>query len=114
MTAKPKYGNRKTGGYDSRKEASRAAQLEMLQKAGTIRNLRYQVQFTLLPSQKGADGKSIERPVSYFADFVYEEPGAVSGVWHEVVEDCKGMRTTEYVIKRKMLLFFHHIQLRET
>ena len=33
--------------YDSAKEAKRAAELELLQRAGKIKNLRRQVKFTL-------------------------------------------------------------------
>ena len=50
----------------------------------------------------------IERPVRYVADFVYLENGI------EVVEDCKGVRTKEYVIKRKLMLFLKGIRIRET
>ena len=30
-----------------------------------------------------------------------------------VVEDTKGVRTKEYIIKRKMLLYFHGIRIKE-
>ena len=53
-------------------------------------NLRRQVKFELLPSQKG------ERGVWYIADFVYEENGKT------IVEDVKGYRTDTYIIKRKL------------
>ena len=118
-----KYGNRKTGGYDSKAEARRGAELEMLQAAGEICNLRKQVKFVLIPAQYEASdeiyqrgphkgerkpGKLIEREVSYLADFVY-----VNKDGDTIVEDVKGMRTKEYILKRKMLLFFHGIRVVE-
>ena len=41
--------------------------------------------------------KCIERAVTYIADFTYYEHGK------KVVEDVKGMRTKDYIIKRKLL-----------
>lgn len=64
------------------------------------------MKYLLLPSQK-QDGKTIERPVRYIADFVYTENGK------EVVEDVKGLRTDTYKLKRKMMLYFHNIKIRE-
>lgn len=93
-----KYRARKTayGGsvYDSAKEAKRAAELELLQRAGKIRNLRRQVKFTL---QEGFlyEGRKI-RAIEYIADFVYEADGLI-------IEDVKGYRTPEYKIKAKMM-----------
>lgn len=105
-----KYGNKKVvvNGiqFDSKREARRYLELDAMAKAGQIQNLRRQVKYELLPYQR-ADGKLLERGVSYKADFVYEQNGET------VVEDAKGRRTTEYIIKRKMMLFFHGIQVRE-
>ena len=44
----------------------------------------------------------------YVADFVYEDNGDT------VVEDTKGMRTKEYVIKRKLMLYRYGIRIKET
>ena len=96
-----KYHNIKTGKYDSRKEAKRAVELGLLQRAGQIKGLAEQVKFELLPPQDG------EHAVHYIADFMYIENGK------EVVEDVKGVRTSEYIIKRKMMLYFHDIRIRE-
>ena len=118
-----KYGNRKTGGYDSKAEARRGAELDLLQAAGEICNLKRQVKFVLIPAQyeqtkelyksgkhKGEPkpGKLIEREVAYLADFVYTNRDGET-----VVEDVKGVRTKEYIIKRKMLLYFHGIRVVE-
>ena len=105
-----KYGNRKTTldgiTFDSAREAKRYAELRLLERAGQIFNLQRQVPFVLIPKQV-RDGKTIERPVVYKADFVYTENG------QEIVEDTKGMKTKEYVIKRKLMLWQYGIQIRE-
>lgn len=58
--------------FDSKKEASRFIELRLLERAGKIQELRRQVEFELIPSQK-LNGKTIERKCSYRADFVYLE-----------------------------------------
>lgn len=107
---KPKYGNRKVicDGitFDSTKEARRWSELLLLERAGAIQNLRRQVKYELIPSQRIA-GKVVERACTYIADFVYSENGV------EVVEDTKGFKTPEYVIKRKLMLWRHGIRIRE-
>ena len=117
-----KYRNIKAYGCDSRKEARRLAQLQMLEKAGFITDLKTQVKFVLIPSQYESyerysktgkrlkDGKvCIEKECSYYADFVYTdvETGKT------IVEDAKGVRTTEYIIKRKLMLAVHGIRIKE-
>lgn len=105
-----KYGNRKVTvngiTFDSKKEAARWFELSLLERAGEISGLKRQVRFELLPSQK-IDGKVVERPVSYVADFVYTENGET------VVEDTKGFRTKEYILKRKMMLHLLGIRIKE-
>lgn len=92
--------------FDSRKEADRYAELKLLERSGAIHNLQRQVRYELIPAQK-KDGKTIERACHYIADFVYEENGKT------VVEDVKGFRTKEYVLKRKLMLQVHGIEVRE-
>ena len=92
--------------YDSRKEANRHSELLLLQRAGRISDLETQVKFELLPSQR-IDGKVVERPVTYIADFVYRQDGK------KIVEDTKGFKTKDYILKRKMLLYFHGIRIKE-
>lgn len=104
----PKYGNRRTKDFASKREASRYATLWLRQKAGEISGLKTQVKFMLIPAQRSPEtGKVIEREVTYTADFVYTEGG------RDVVEDSKGFRTQQYVLRRKMMLFFHGIRVRE-
>lgn len=106
-----KYNSKKTvvdgQKFDSKKEANRYQELLLLEKAGVIKNLSRQVKFVLIPSQRDESGKVIERECSYKADFTYEE-----GI-KTVVEDVKGFRTKEYIIKRKLMLWRYGIRIRE-
>ena len=106
------------GVFDSRKEYQRWRELKLLERSGTISGLRRQQPFPLLPAYREPDtsgprggvrrGRLLERPVSYVADFVYQRDG------HTVVEDCKGVRTPEYILKRKLMLHVHGIRILET
>lgn len=107
-----KYGNKKIvtedGIFDSKREYTRWCELKLLQRAGEIRDLRRQVSFVLIPAQKdNRTGKLLEREVKYIADFVYSDEGFT------VVEDAKGVRTKEYIIKRKLLLKEYGIRIKE-
>jgi hypothetical protein len=123
---KSKYGSRKVTvdgvTYDSVKEYRRFKELSLLERAGTIQNLQRQVKYVLIPAQreycddiytrgrnKGCfkPGKLIERECSYIADFVYIQNGEI------VVEDTKGFRTKDYIIKRKLMLWNYGIQIKE-
>ena len=117
-----KYRARKTTidniTFDSKKEAMRYVFLRDSQKRGDISHLQMQVKYVLIPAQYECDrtgrfagkirGRLLEREVSYRADFVY-----IDGNGREVVEDVKGMRTPEYRIKRKLMLFIHGIRITE-
>ena len=116
-----KYGNRKVyvagQEFDSKREACRYAELQIREKAGEITNLQRQVKYVLIPTQREPDtigarggiyqGKCLEKECSYIADFVYEQNGEI------IVEDTKGYRTPEYIIKRKLMLYVHGIQIHE-
>ena len=93
--------------FDSMKEFGRWKDLQRLLGAGVITDLKRQVKFELIPSQKNEFGKVIERPVTYVADFVYTKNGK------QIVEDVKGFKTKEYVIKRKLMLYVHGIRIHE-
>lgn len=103
-----KYHAQKSGGYASRKEHRRAIELQLMQRAGLISNLREQVAFELIPAQHDSDGKLLERACNYIADFVYTDNDG-----NTVVEDTKGMRTDVYRIKRKLMLRVHGIRIIE-
>ena len=99
------------GIFDSGKEYDRWRELKLLEVAGKIKNLQRQVRFQLIPAQFGVvDGKRrcLERAVHYTADFVYEEDGKT------VAEDVKGVRTADYVIRRKLMLYLKGIRIKET
>lgn len=110
MNSRSKYHARKITRngitYDSIKEYSRHVELLLLERAGAIQGLQRQVKFELIPSQR-YDGKVIERPCHYIADFVYQENG------NTVVEDTKGFRTKDYIIKRKLMLYLCGIRIKE-
>ena len=124
-----KYKNRMIalpGGevFDSQREAKRYGELKLLEKSGAIRDLKRQVPFELIPAQRKESrevfkrgdkkgqpkpGKVIEKAVDYYADFTYRD--AKTGEF--VVEDAKGVRTKEYIIKRKLMLYVHNIRIKE-
>lgn len=95
-----KYHNKKCicsqgHSHDSKKEAKRCNELHILQKMRYISNLEIQRKFTLIESRKYEDMPD-ERSVSYVADFCYMQDGKL------IVEDAKGYRTKDYIIKRKI------------
>jgi hypothetical protein len=95
--------------FDSKKEFIRYQELLLLQRAGKICDLERQVKIPLLPSQKDENGKVIERAVTYIADFVYYDIEQNK----TIVEDTKGFKTPEYILKRKMMLYLNHIRVVE-
>lgn len=97
-----KFGAKREGKYASRRESRRAQELVLLQRIGEISDLEEQVKFELIPKQEG------ERAVTYTADFRYRENGQT------VVEDSKGMKTQQYIIRRKLMLWIHGIRILET
>ena len=121
MAKANKYKNRKITRdgmeFDSLKEYKRFVDLSLLQRAGKIENLQRQVKFVLIPAQYEPDiigkrggrkrGKLLERGCSYVADFVYTQDGK------QVVEDTKGFKTKDYIIKRKLMLWVHGIRINE-
>lgn len=109
-TAGAKYHSKRTAVdgivFDSKREAQRYTELTMMERSGYISELRRQVKYELIPSQR-RNGRVVERSVAYVADFTYIEDGVL------VVEDVKGFRTADYIIKRKLMLWVHGIQIKE-
>ena len=121
-----KYGSRKVtvdgSEFDSRKEYRRFCELSLLERAGEVTDLQRQVKFVLIPAQyeeyerySTKTGKRlkngrrvVEHECSYIADFVYKNKAGKT-----VVEDTKGFRTTDYIIKRKLMLWVHGIRIQE-
>lgn len=121
-----KYGNHKVvvdgSVYDSKKEARRWLELKCMESHGVIKDLERQKKFVLIPAQFEPDtigprggrkrGKLLEHEVAYYADFCYTD--AQTGEY--IVEDAKSPITREnaqYIIKRKLMLYIHHIRIRE-
>ena len=92
--------------FDSIKEYRRWCDLLLLEAAGLITNLQRQVPFELIPSQR-IDGKVVERACNYIADFAYMKDGQY------IVEDTKGFKTKDYIIKRKLMLNVFGIRIHE-
>jgi len=119
-----KYRNRKVKTSDgivhaSQLEADRWMQLKLLERAGKIVNLKRQVKYILIPAQYEPSsigkrggvkrGKLLERECYYKADFEYQ----IKETGELIVEDAKGVRTKDYVIKRKLMLSVYDIRIKE-
>lgn len=125
-----KYGNRETAAdgitFDSTKEARRYWELKMMERAGRISDLRRQVAYVLIPTQRAEGtevykrgpnkgqrkpGEVLEKECRYVADFVYTRDGKT------IVEDVKGYKQggayKVFVIKRKLMLERYGIQIQE-
>jgi len=105
--------------FHSKREAARYAALKNLQVCGEIRGLKLQTKYQFLingellryPDTKtGRKGS----PVTYFADFEYEQIDKKLFIWRRIVEDCKGFRTPEYKLKAALMLACHKIKVFET
>lgn len=110
-----KYGNKKTIirglEFASKREAARYAELLAMQRAGEIYGLDCHPSFELIPAQVATSGRK-ERRVTYVADFSYCR--ASDG--RRVVEDVKSPVTSKlpaYIIKRKLMLRVHGIEVVE-
>lgn len=99
-----KYRNKKMAvdghTFDSKLEAGRYVELKRMQEAGLIFGLQTQVPFVL----------EVNRQLicKYVADFVYVD---IDG--NRVVEDAKGVRTRDYLLKKKLMRAIHGIDIRE-
>lgn len=99
--------------FDSEKEYARYLELKLLEKAGEISQLERQVKYDLIPKQMDEEGKMIERPTVYVADFQYRD----NNTGEVIVEDVKGYRRGQayavFSLKRKLLLWRYGIRIRE-
>lgn len=92
--------------FGSKKEAAYYDNLMILEKAGTVRNIKLQYQYLLKPAYTDAYTGERFRAISYLADFVFER--LEDGKWREVVIDTKGggrkgTETKTFILKRKLL-----------
>lgn len=88
--------------FPSIKEARRYQELKLLERAGEVCSLQLQPAYRI-----EVNGETI---CKYVADFRY---------WDEkkqqmVVEDVKGYRTREFVLKKKLMRAVHGIDVLET
>jgi len=101
-----KFGAIRTGGYASKLEARKAAELKLLERYGKIRNLAEQVVYEVQP-----DGCELIR---WRIDFRYEEPNARYTTGYKTVcEEVKGLEQRDFVIKAKLFRWkYPEIELR--
>ena len=120
-----KFGNKKVvtdeGTFDSKKEYNTWCELKLMEKAGEITDLQRQVKFVLIPAQyedievASKIGKTkikkqlVERECSYIADFVF----TIKETGEKIVLDTKSEATItpEFKIKKKLMLWVHHIKI---
>ena len=109
-----KYRNKKVSfqgeEFDSKREMQRYLVLKDAESKGIIQNLQKQVKFELIPkieedvvihlkTKDKIQRKTIQQPITYKADFVYEKDGVM------VVEDVKisdYLLPKDYILKEKL------------
>lgn len=124
MNKRSKYGNRKVSlgnlTFDSIREMQRYLVLKEAQDKGIISELELQPTFELIPkiterivkhlkTKDKVEEKFIQHPITYTADFSYIKDGV------KVVEDVKidpKILPQEFVLKVKMMRYFHKIAVR--
>lgn len=105
-----KYGNTKTVvdgiTLDSKREAKRWRELNMMLRAGVIQDLKRQVRFEF-----HINGKPVKmrngQCARYTADFTYTENGK------QIAEDVKGVVTEAYALRRAFMKAIFGIEIRE-
>lgn len=104
--------------FDSRKEARRYDELMAMLRAGKIRDLKLQQQFTLQEAYTTTEGVRV-RAIRYQADFTYQKPQFVDRdgewIWGLVVEDVKSRatKTRAYAMKKKLMQERFNIEIQE-
>ena len=72
---------------------------------------KYHNRKTTLPTGEAFDSKrEALRECAYVADFTYTD----TRTGEHIVEDVKGHRTPEYIIKKKLMLHLYGIEVTET
>lgn len=109
MKKRPKYRNTRVQvngeWFHSKREASRLPQLRLLERDGSVRNIKRQVKYRIVVNEVLI--------CTYIADYVYEER-ARNGAWSEVVEDVKGYANDRWPMKKKLMRACFGIVVRET
>ena len=99
-----KYGAVKTNGCDSKAEARRKAELELLARAGKITDLEFQREFVLISKSDWG------RAIKYRSDACYRVDGQL------VVEDTKSPITAKnpvYRLKKRLMAEVYGITIKE-
>lgn len=109
-----KYHNRKTVfdgiTFDSVAEAQYYQKLKAMENDGVVSDIRRQVAYQLLPdlyeeyevqlkTKTKTIRKRVQQGTKYIADFVYTD----RATGETKVVDVKGVRTKEYLLKKKMM-----------
>lgn len=97
-----KYGAVRTNGFASKAESRRYDDLVLMQRAGMIAELKTQVRFMFTIGSVDI--------CSYIADFQYVD----LKTGKMVTEDCKGYKTPEYKIKKRLMLAVYGIEIFES
>ena len=87
--------------FDSAAEAHRYQDLKLMEKAGSITHLELQPSFNITINNKHV--------CDYFADFRYFDVD----MGEDVVEDVKGFRTKEFILKKKLVKAIYNIDVKE-
>lgn len=85
--------------HDSKKEAERCDELHFLLRAKKIHSLEIQKPYLLVDKMKYDKPMKNERKAEYVADFYYFD----NDLQKWVIEDSKGLRTKDYILKRKLI-----------
>ena len=86
--------------FDYKWEAERYGQLASMQMAGVIKDLQRQIKYDIIVND--------QKICRYIADFVYTLVNE-DGSKEEIVEDAKGVQTTDFVIKKKLMKAIYNI-----
>lgn len=107
-----KYGARKTTidgiTFDSQREAQYYSELKLKKRAGLIKDFELQPVYVLLePYKHPLTGRKVQG-IKYRADFLLTLPDG-----SQEVVDVKGMRTKEYLLKKKLFESKYGIPIKE-
>ena len=89
--------------FDSKWEAERYGQLVSMQMAGVVEDLERQVKFDIIVND--------HKICKYIADFVYILTHE-NGKKEKIVEDAKGVQTTDFKIKKKLMKAVFDIEIK--
>lgn len=93
--------------FDSKKEAHRYQELRICERAGIITNLERQVPFDLFGCK--LNEKQPVKIARYIADFTYQDQQG-----RTIIEDTKGFKTRDYLLKKKLFEACYNLRITET